>query len=81
MRPAIQDSATLGLSTTVGGGAPTEDVRTPEMGYPYPSERNRPIDDLHRLNRSLSLIDADMRAIRLASLTGIPVHVLLRRRP
>lgn len=80
--PKIIDNPELGLTVSAVPDGTVFDVRTPEMGYPYLSpEHNRPIDDAHRINHAMSMMDHDMRAIRLSSLLDLPTYLFLHRRP
>jgi len=78
--PLIIDNPELGLTESTETGRPIDDQRTPMMGYPYGSQANLPVDDLHRHNQGVRMMEADMTAILTASILELPVYYFLKPR-
>lgn len=81
MPAAIIDNPELGITESVTPGRVITDDRTTSRGYPLVSPTNNGmIDDGHRINHAISMIDADMNAVTLSAILGIPAFLLLKPR-
>ena len=79
--PLIDSNPALGITESVSPNRGITDERTTTRKYPYVApQANGMIDDGHRLNHALKMVDEDMRAIQLSSITGIPLMLLLNPR-
>lgn len=80
--PLIATNPDLGLTESVTAGRAILDERTASRGYPYiQPNANGMVDDAHRLNHALKMLDEDMDAMAISGLTGIPLILLLPTRP